>query len=146
MARLEVVGDHNDNNYTLFTNATAKNDSSHECRTYTGVKKKYFRGLGVTLIRGFMVFKFVCTCKEGENLVSFNHVLDVVGHGYCLAADLAHAHASIAVTKVHVHGRNQPLNGNHLQRHPVCDKNIPGSPSLHANLNNHARGRAWLRG
>ena len=55
-ARLEVVGDHNDNNYTLFTNATAKNNSSCKRHTFVGVKS-CFRGLGVALfgclLKGF---------------------------------------------------------------------------------------------
>ena len=31
---------------------------------------------------------FQFACKEGESLVYFDHVLDVVGRSYCLAADL----------------------------------------------------------
>ena len=34
------------------------------------------------------LFKFVC--KEGESLVYFDHVLDVVECGYRLAVDFAH--------------------------------------------------------
>ena len=29
--------------------------------------------------------------KQGESLVHFDHVLDVVGHGYQLVVDFAHA-------------------------------------------------------
>ena len=55
------------------------------------------------------LFKFVC--KEGESLVYFDHVLDVVGHGFRLAVDFAHAHGSIAGPRAHVRGRSRPLNG-----------------------------------
>ena len=67
-------------------------------------------------------------CKEGESLVYFNHMLDVVGRGYHLVVDFAHAHALLALRWTHVHGQNEPLNGNHVQPRPARDQNIPGSP------------------
>ena len=60
---------------------------------------------------------YLCLCvrsSEGESLVYFDHVLDVVGRGYHFAADFAHAHGSIAGPRAHVHGRNRPLNDNHV--------------------------------
>ena len=34
--------------------------------------------------------------KEGESLVYFDHVLDVVGRGYRLTVDFAHVHTLLA--------------------------------------------------
>ena len=73
----------------------------------TGYTKSRYQALPLV-----QLFKFAC--KEGESLVYFDHVLDVVVRGYCLAADFAHTHASIAGPKPYVHRRNQLLNGNHI--------------------------------
>ena len=72
------------------------------------------------------LFKFAC--KEGESLVYFDHVLDVVGRGYRLAVDFAHTHALLALRWTRMHGQNRPLNGNHVQPRPARDQIIPGSP------------------
>ena len=34
----------------------------------------------------------ISTCKEGESLESFDHVLDVVGRSYQLVVNFAHVH------------------------------------------------------
>ena len=72
------------------------------------------------------LFKFAC--KEGEGQVYFDHVLDVVGRGYHLVVDFAHAHALLVLRWTLVHEQNWPLNGNHIQLPPARDQNIPGSP------------------
>ena len=45
----------------------------------------------------------------------FNHVLDVVGHGYSLMVDFIHTHTLSAGPRACVHGQNRPLNSNLLQ-------------------------------
>ena len=59
------------------------------------------------------LFKLVC--KERESLVYFDHVLDVVGRGYWLAVDFAHAHLLLVLLWTRVRGRIWPINGNHIQ-------------------------------
>ena len=53
------------------------------------------------------LFKFAC--KEGESLVYFDHVLDVVRRSYHLEVDFAHAYALSALRWTRVHGQNRPL-------------------------------------
>ena len=75
------------------------------------------------------LFKFAY--KEGESLVYFDHVLDVVGHVYSLVVNFAHAHVLLALLWTHVCGQNRPINGNHVQPRPAHDQNRPGSPPLY---------------
>ena len=71
------------------------------------------------------IVKFAC--KNGESLVYFDHVLDVVGRGYPLTADFAHVNESITRPKAHLRGRKV----NHVQPRPAHDQNIPRSHSLY---------------
>ena len=57
------------------------------------------------ITRLFPLHNFKFACKEGESLVYFDHVLDVVGRGYPLTADFAHVHRSITMPKVHLCGQ-----------------------------------------
>ena len=87
-------------------------------------------------------------CRLWNTFWSFRIIVSY-SIGYHFVADFTHAHASIAGPRAHVCGQSRQLNGNHVKPYPARDQNIPGSPlpySLHANLNNHARGRAWLQG
>ena len=74
------------------------------------------------------LFKFAC--KEGESLVYVNHVLDVVGRGYRLAVNFAHAHVLLALLAIDlcVCRQNRQLNSNYVQPRTARDQNIPGSP------------------
>ena len=47
---------------------------------------------------------FKLACKEGESMVYFDHMLDVVGRGYWLAVDFAHAHMLLVLLWTRVRG------------------------------------------
>ena len=89
------------------------------------------------------LFKFAC--KEGESLVYFDHVLDMVGCGYRLVVSFTHAYTLLALRWTRVRWQNRPLNGNHIQHVIKIYQVLPSS--LHANLHNRAmrKGESLVR-
>ena len=52
----------------------------------------YLAGLSLASNQALLLHTTCCTlAKEGESLVHFDHMLDVVGLGYQLVVDFAHA-------------------------------------------------------